>query len=465
MKSEARFVVALQILAPAAVAFIGNTRQVWLLRAVAVFVLLTSSGFIGCGGGSVAGEELDPLTLDWASFRGTNGQGVSSDTGFPISWNEALGKGILWKSPVPLNGACSPIVCGNRVFLAGADGKERAVYCFDANTGALLWQRNVATSTTQEDSYDETGYAIPTVAMDGSRVFAAFGTGTVACFTYNGDAVWSVDFGLPDNLYGHASSLLVAGGLLIVQMDQNPEWPPGAPGWVYHSKLLALDPLTGTTVWSASDEQREVEASWSSPILIDTSGKLQVITVARPVVFAHDPATGTELWRVNDDTGVGSGDTIPSPAYAGGKVVVLGSEVVAISPEGSGDVTATHVEWTTDSPDHGVPSPVGDAACVYILDEQGTLSCLNTADGSTRWVHTLSSSKSEYSASPILAGGHLYCLRNDGHTTVLAVSSSGAKEVGTGTLNDSECVATPAFADGRIYIRTATSLYCISGDD
>jgi outer membrane protein assembly factor BamB len=184
LKSEVRFVAAVQILAPA----------------VAVVFLLTPLGFGDSGGGSKVSEELDPLTLDWASFRGTKGQGVLSDTGFPISWDEAKGKGILWKSPVPLKGACSPVVCGNRVFLAGADAKKRAVYCFDANTGALLWQRNVATSTTQEDPFDETGYAMPTVAMDGRRVFAAFGTGTVACFTYNGDAVWSVDLGLPKNI-------------------------------------------------------------------------------------------------------------------------------------------------------------------------------------------------------------------------------------------------------------------------
>lgn len=409
----------------------------------------------------VSGEP-EPLTLDWAAFRGTKGQGVSTNTGFPISWDETLGKGILWKSPVPLNGACSPVVCGNRVFLAGANAEERVVYCFDADTGTLLWQRNVAASATQEEPFDATGYALPTVTMDGRCVFAAFGTGTVACFTYNGDAVWSVELGLPKNSYGHASSLLIAGGSLIVQMDQSPEWPPGAPGWVYHSRLLGLDPLTGATVWSASDGQREVEASWSSPILIDTAGTLQVITVARPVVFAHDPADGTELWRINDETGIGTGDTIPSPAYAGGKVVVQGSEVVAISPEGSGDVTSTHIEWTTDFPDHGIPSPVGDAACVYILDDTGALTCLNTADGSTRWTQTLSS-KSEYGASPILAGGHLYCLNNDGHTTVLAVSPSGAKEVGMGTLNEEgECVATPAFASGRIYIRTTKFLYCIS---
>ena len=135
---------------------------------------------------------------------------------------------------------------------------------------------------------EDTGYAASTAATDGRRVFAIFANGNLAAFDFNGNLAWSKSLGIPDNAYGHASSLVTYKNLLIVQFDQ------GTSEKASKSKLLAFDSATGNPVWQTD---RPVKNSWPSPIVIHAADRDQIITASDPLVISYNPKDGKEIWR------------------------------------------------------------------------------------------------------------------------------------------------------------------------
>ena len=170
----------------------------------------------------------DEMRSQWPRFRGPGGLGVSSHKDVPVEWDGASGKGILWKTEIPLPGYSSPIVWKDRIFLSGADKDRCEVYCLDALAGAILWRKPIskvgdspaAVPTVFSDDNSRGGYAASTMATDGRLIYAMFATGAVAAFSFEGNLAWARNLGAPANAYGHAASLLTHGPLLIVQLDQ-----------------------------------------------------------------------------------------------------------------------------------------------------------------------------------------------------------------------------------------------------
>jgi len=388
------------------------------------------------------------MQAQWPRFRGPAGAGVSTHADVPTTWNGKTGEGILWKTPIPLPGHNSPVVWQDRIFLSGADPNGRQVYCFDARSGQLLWQGDVPTVPTisADDLHimEDTGYAACTVATDGRRVYAIFATGDVAGFDFHGRRLWHRNLGLPDSAYGYACSLETFERLVLIQYDQG----DGRDG---HSRVYALDGVSGRTAWEA---KRELPSSWTTPVVVDVAGKPQLITVADPFVVAYNPADGKELWRA-DCVG---GDLAPSPILAGGLVLAVQpyAQMVAIKPTGQGDVTKTHIAWKAEDGIPDICSPVSDGTHVYLLDTEGLITCYAVADGKKVYEHEI---KESFRASPSLVGDKLYFLSHKGVMYIVQAGSE-YKELGKCELGE-ECFASPAFADGRIYLRGAKHLYCI----
>jgi outer membrane protein assembly factor BamB len=383
----------------------------------------------------------------WPRFRGPAGAGISAYTNVPTSWNGKTGEGVLWKTKIPLPGHNSPVVWKDRVFLSGADPNARQVYCFDAQSGRLLWQGDVPMTPPAEGKFEmmeDTGYAPSTLATDGRRVYAIFPSGDVAGFDFNGRRLWHKSLGIPDSAYGYASSLDTYEKLVLIQYDQG----DGRDG---KSRLCALDGITGQIAWEA---KRPVPGSWTSPVVVDVAGRAQLITVANPLVISYDPANGTELWRAE----CVAGDVTPSPIYAGGLVFAIEpySQLVALRPDGRGDVTKTHIAWKMDEGAPDICSPVSNGTYVYLLGSEGLLSCYNVADGKKVFEQEF---KGQFRASPSLVGDKLYLLGLKGMMHIVQVGPE-YKELGTCELGE-ECLASPAFADGRIYLRGAQNLYCL----
>jgi outer membrane protein assembly factor BamB len=388
------------------------------------------------------------LALNWPRFRGWDGSGVTLHTDLRLTWGTNSTAGIAWKSPIPAPGYNSPIVWGDRVYVSGGTAAKREVFCFDARTGALLWQRPIervpGSPPKAPEVPESTGFAASTMATDGRRLYVIFANGDLAALGLDGTPVWSKNLGVPKNPYGHSSSLATWQDRLIVQFDQG-EGEPGA------SKLLAFDGPTGRLLWQQS---RPVEASWASPIVVELAGRPQIITLAKPWIIAYSPADGAELWRVEGM----EGEVAPSPIAAAGLVlaVVPSMKLMAIRPDGAGDVTKTHVVWAAEDSMPDITSPVANDQLVFTVTTPGLLICFDLKTGSKVWEKELDL---EFHASPSLVGNRLVLVSKTGVILECAAARQ-FKELGRSDLGE-EVHASPAFAPGRMFIRTVKHLVCI----
>ena len=407
----------------------------------------TGSGGVAAGSEAAEQTEIKENILDseelrsnWPGFRGPGGAGIAYVEEAPTRWDGTTGQGILWKTAIPKPGFNSPVVWGGRIFLSGADAQGQEVYCLDRNSGAILWRQRIedvpGSPAEPPDVTPDTGYAAPTMSTDGKGVFAIFATGDVVGFDLEGNRLWERNLGVPENHYGHSSSLVTYRDLLIVQYDHD-----GG------SRLLALDTATGTTVW---ETEREVMTAWSSPIVVYTGRRPEIIINANPYVGSYDPDTGRELWQVECMYGeVGS-----SPAYTDGLVYAANqfAQLVAI------DADTREILWEVydDLPD--ASSLLAAAGYLYVPTSFGYLSCLDAATGEVYWTHDYGGSS--YS-SPIYAVGRVYWMDKTG---VMHIFQAGEEFVPVSDPPLGEPSWTvPAFVDGRIYIRGEQHLYCIGG--
>jgi outer membrane protein assembly factor BamB len=392
------------------------------------------------------------IEANWPRFRGPDGLGVARHKNLPTTWDVPGGKGVVWKSPVPLPGNSSPVVWKDRVFVTGGTIDERDVFCYNAADGKLLWRRAVAgppgIASKLKDLPEEggAGFASPTPATDGRRVYAIFATGDVAAVDFAGKPVWTRSLGVPKSSYGFASSPMLYRGRLVIQLDQ---------GSLKDrlSKLLALDVATGKTVW---ETPREVPNSWPSPILIRVGGRPQIVASADPYVIAYDPEKGSEIWRVKclrQDVG-------PSPAFVGGVVYAASQfpQLSAIRADGKGDVTKTNVLWIGED---GLPdtcSVLASEEFVLLLSSDGMLTCYEAKKGEKLWEEEFKDSN--FCSSPSFVGKQVYLFSNEGKCWVVEPTRQKCQRIAEGNLGE-KCVASPAFQDGRLYIRGDKNLFCL----
>ena len=404
------------------------------------------------GGGESAASDAPSLAefqTNWPSFRGSDGGGAAKGD-WNLSFGGTPGGNVIWKSPIPAIGFNSPIVWSNRVFLSGGDATKRQVFCFDAGDGKLLWQRaveNVPGSPAKlPEISDATGHAASTMATDGRRAFVMFANGDLAAFNFDGSPAWAKHLGVPKNMYGHATSLAIWPGKLIVQLDQD----EGAPGG---SKLLAFACATGRALW---ERTKPTHGSWASPIIVEAAGKTQIITVALPHVMSSSLADGAELWRAE----LMEGEITPSPIFAGGLAIVVNpsSKLLALRPDGAGDVTKSHIAWTAEENAPDVTSPVSNGELVFTVTSSGMLTCFDLKDGKKVWQKDL---ELEVQASPGIAGNRLFVLSTKGDA-LLVEAGREFKELGRAKFADL-FHGSPAFVDGRVYLRGATNLWCLGG--
>lgn len=392
-------------------------------------------------GGSQASDfaSIEEMKKNWPGFRGPEGNGVAVDADYPTDWDGSSGENILWKTPISHPGYNSPIIWGKKIFLSGADRDTQVVYCFDADSGDLLWQtelNDIPGSPERRPSVgDDTGFAAPTMTTDGERVFALFATGDIACLDLEGKRIWAKNLGVPDNHYGHSSSLITYQDLLIVPFDQNTG-----------GRLLALRARSGDVVY---DQLRDVEISWASPILVDTGDRIELILNSNPFVMSHDPRTGEELWRVKCMLG----EVAPSPVYADGMVFAVNdyARLVGIKLQGTPEVVWEYIDDLSE-----VASPLATKEFVFLAASFGTISCFDSKSGERYWFHDFDEG---FYSSPILVGDKVYCMDMSGVLYIFKAQKEfeliSRNELGEWAMT------IPAFMHNRIYIRGKKHLFCI----
>jgi outer membrane protein assembly factor BamB len=224
-----------------------------------------------------------------------------------------------------------------------------------------------------------------------------------------------------------------------------------------NSFVAAFDKTTGKQVWRT---QRDAQVGWGTPIAIRVGDHDELIVHSQNRVVAYNPDSGAELWRCGGNTF----EVIPTPVVGYGMVFCSSGRAgptLAIRPGGTGDVTATHVAWTTPRGSPFVPSPILVGQQLYTInDMQSIVSAFDAVSGTNLWQGRLGVATREgFSASPVAVDGKVFFTNDDGQTFVLRAGPTfellHVNDIGERTL------ASPAMVDGRWYIRTDGNLYAI----
>jgi outer membrane protein assembly factor BamB len=385
------------------------------------------------------------LAQDWPQFRGPDGQGHAAGQGYPLEWSES--QHVRWKTPVPGRGWSSPVVAGGRVWLTTAtkSGRDTSLrlLAFDAETGASAL--DVEVFKMRGDLLNaKNSHASPTPIVDGDRVYVHFGAEGTAAVSTSGDILWKTKL-IYESQHGNGGSPALVGDLLIVNCDGFDE-----------AYVAALDVKTGKPRWRAYRPEPHSQA-YSTPLAIDVGGRREVVSVGAFNAVAYDPQNGNEIWRVHYEDGFSN---VPRPVYGEGLVFIATGfnqpSLMAVRPDGRGDVTRTHVAWRLSRGAPLTPSPLLDGGTLYVVNDNGIASAVDARSGEVRWQQRLGGA---VSASPVLADGRVYILDEEGRTTVVRAGGSGER-LATNAL-DGPALASMAAVPHAFIIRTATHLYRI----
>ena len=385
------------------------------------------------------------LAEDWPQFRGPTGQGHSAERGLPIEWSES--KNIVWKVPVAGRAWSSPVIQGDRIWLTTAakpeaSGLSLRAIALDRETGRVIHDIEVFRLTDPGSMHAKNSHASPTPFLEGDRVYVHFGAHGTAALTGSGEIVWKTR--LPYNhLHGTAGSPVIHGDLLILSCDG-----------VDVQFVVALEKGSGKIRWKSG---RQGAMAYSTPLIIRAAGVDQVISPGGLRAIAYEPQSGKEIWSVRYGDGFSN---VPRPVYSNG-LVYIGTgfnhpNMIAVRPDGKGDVTSSHVAWTERRAAPLTPSPLAVGDELYFVSDAGIASCIDSRTGKLHWRERIGGN---HSASPIYADGRIYFLNEDGESVVIQPGTSFRK-LAVNKL-DGSTLASMAVSGRAIFIRSATHLYRI----
>jgi outer membrane protein assembly factor BamB len=386
----------------------------------------------------------------WPRWRGPSGQGMVAAGQFTDKWSPATS---VWKTTVPGRGNSSPIVWGDRIFLTTGygSGEKLSVLAFSRTDGKQLWETFIPQNGV-EYVHAKNGFASATPATDGELLYVSFGRHGLFAFDFNGKMVWQHKFGIIDNYHGPAGSPVLYKDRVFIYQDANPASPPGQSAFVG-----AFDKKTGRPIWTTP---RSETVGWGTAVVINTGERDELIVSSQRRIVAYDPASGKELWVARGM----SFEVIPTPVVGHGLVFASSGRAgptLAIRPGGSGDVTSSHVAWSSPRGSPFVPSAIIAGDLLYTInDMQSILTVVEAATGKPVYQERLGVAIREgFSASPVHVNGKLYFTNDDGQTFVVEAGRTfkllHINELGEQTL------ASPALVDGTWYWRTASTLRAI----
>src|SRR5580704_2462252 len=218
---------------------------------------------------------------DWPRFRGSNGTGISADSGLPAGISRD--RNVLWKAKTP-KGHSSPIVVGGRVWITGFEGEQRMLLCFDAKTGALLWRKSVARARAEVVN-PQNGPTTPTPATDGNSIFVYYPDFGLLAYDRDGNERWRTPLGPFGSIQGMAVSPIYVAGNVVLLVDTPEE------AW-----LMAFDASTGKQAWKV---ERPIGwlGSYATPsVYKPAEGPEQIVVAGAVELTGYQAKTGERLW-------------------------------------------------------------------------------------------------------------------------------------------------------------------------
>lgn len=421
-----------------------------------------------------AGSPRSALAENWPNWRGPEGNGVSRETGLPVTWSEKAG--IAWKCPLPQWGTSTPAIWGDSIFLTSHVDDQRLVLVkINKKTGQIVWTREVGTGKTDRQpltlkSKDQRGrqafhntqnLASPSPVTDGEVVVVHFGNGDLAAYDFEGQRLWirnlQKEHGQYTIWWGHANSPVLCGDLVISVCMQDTcadLTDQRAPSY-----LVAHDKRTGQEKWKTlrpTDALAEYGDSYTTPLLWKNGPRTELIVMGGQILDGYDPATGKRLWNLS---GLEGNRVITGPVIADGVLYLtqgMRKPVLAVKLGGEGDRPKEDILWHFDRGTPDTPTPVVSGGLLFLVTDNGIAKCLDAKTGELQWEQRL---KGEYRASPLAAEGRIYFLNMKGLATVVAASKR-FERLADNQLDD-DTIASPLASDGKLFVRGHKSLYCL----
>jgi len=385
---------------------------------------------------------------EWPQWRGPRGDGTSLEKGFALKWSAT--ENIAWKTELPGRGYSSPVIWGDRVFLTSCLEEEakHLTFCLDRRTGKIVWRQELSMAF-PKIIHKRNSHASSTPATDGKHLWVTFLDApryVAVCYDLDGKLIWQQSPGEFHSKHGFCSPPLPYKDTIILNGDQDHK----------AAYLVALDKLTGKEKWRTS---RSGIRSYTPPVIFDVKGQKQLVFSGSNCVASYDPDTGKQIWIINGPTEQYVASLIYHKdvlfmTYGFPKLGVMG-----INPEGTGDITKSHILYNEPKGGGYVPSPIAHGDYFYNVDDRGIATCRECKTGKLMWLERLG--QRLHSASATGWGEYIYFPDNDGTTYVLKAGPT-FELVAKNNIGE-EINGTIALAHGQLFLRGMTHLYCIAG--
>ena len=385
---------------------------------------------------------------DWPQWRGPRLDGRSVETTFPTKWTKS--EGVAWRTEIPGSGHASVITFGDRLFTVAAvpETQERLLLCLNRADGKILWQQAVIKSP-MERLHRENSHASSTPACDGERVFTAFLDGSdavVSAHDLNGKLLWQKRPGKFSSVHGFCSTPILYKDKVIVNCDHDGD-----------GYIVAFARADGRELWRIDRPNKT--RSYVAPLIREAAGKMQMVLSGSKCIASYNPDNGQLIWIIDGPTE----QFVASPVFSEktGLFYVTGGfpdhHIMAIRPDGTGNVTDTHVVWHHHAAKGVayVPSPIIEGDWFLITDDRGFSHAFEAKTGDIVWENRFGRSH----ASLASAGGLVYFLNDDGICQVVK-PADGFAIVARNELGE-KCYASPALSNGQIFLRSEKAIYCI----
>jgi len=414
----------------------------------------------------------------WPQFRGPDGQGHADARDLPTTWSET--ENVAWRTPIAGRGWSSPVCEGNQIWMTTAVDKPaskedaqkrladntgsqpltvsdavvlRAV-CVDRTTGKLLHDVELLEVVEPQPVHALNSYASPTPVIEDGRLYCHFGDYGTACVdTASGKVLWTNRQLRLKHENGPGSSPVLWKDLVIFHCDGSDV-----------QYVAALDKRTGKVRWKTDrsgkmNSNPQLKKAYGTPIVVKLNGADVLVSPAADWLYGYDPASGRELWKMS--YGVLGFSIVPRPVVGHGMVYLctsfMKSELLAVrlNPRDS-QSAAPEIAWRVKRQVPQKPSPllVGDE--LYMVNDQGVLTCLDARSGDVIWNQRLGGS---FSASPLYADGKIYLSDHEGITYVVQPGRE-FKQLAKNQL-EGRLMASPIALDNALFLRTDKALYRI----
>lgn len=400
---------------------------------------------------------------NWPQFRGPGGQGLSDAKNLPLNWSES--QNVKWKTPIHGKAWSSPVVWGDQIWLTSAteDGHQLFVLMVDKQSGKILLDKKLFDIADPQYCIPFNSYASPTPVVEDGRVYVTFGSPGIACIdAANGNVLWTRQDFVCNHFRGAGSSLFLWNDILFLPFDGSD-----------HQFVAALDKHTGQTIWKTdrSIDYKDIQPNgrplndgdmrkaFSTPRIADFGQGPILISEGSKCLYAYEQLTGKEIWRI-EYRSAHSGSTTP---LIGKNLIYYTTghqqaELWAVRPGGHGVLDDKSIAWKVKKGVPTRPSPILVDDLIYMVADNGVVSCVEADSGRDVWRGRLDGS---YSAAPIAANGRLYFFNENGKATVLQAGRE-FKVLAENQL-DAGFMASPAVSGDALILRTKTSLYRIEG--